>query len=81
MARTGSILGELDIAEPAPRASGLPVIQRALSAHVRSRVNGSAGTIAAFASGDRGAITQVGDDVMRAAGLPIRVKTRSNWRA
>ncbi|MEO0906439.1 MAG: ComEC/Rec2 family competence protein [Pseudomonadota bacterium] len=70
LAGTGSILGELDIVEPAPRASGLPAIQRALSAHVRSRVDGSAGTIAAaFASGDRGAITQADDDAMRDAGL------------
>ncbi len=41
-----------------------------LADHVRSRLGGSPGTIAAaFASGDRGAITQADEDAMRDAGL------------
>ncbi len=70
LAGTGSVLGELEVVEPAPRASGIAAIQRALSAHVRERVDGSAGTIAAaFASGDRGAILEEDEDAMRDAGL------------
>lgn len=67
---TGSVLGEVEVVEPAPQASGLATIQRSLSAHVREEVDGSAGTIAAaFASGDRGAISQADEDAMRDAGL------------
>lgn len=70
LAGTGSVLGDVEILEPAPQASGLKSIQRTLSAHVRGRVDGSAGTIAAaFASGDRGAISQADEDAMRDAGL------------
>jgi competence protein ComEC len=70
LAATGSVVGEVEIIEAAPQASGLAAIQRSLSGHVRSRVDGSAGTIAAaFASGDRGAITEADDDAMRDAGL------------
>ncbi|MEM7778994.1 MAG: ComEC/Rec2 family competence protein [Pseudomonadota bacterium] len=70
LAGTGSVLGEVEIVQAAPEASGLKAIQRSLSAHVRSRVDGSAGTIAAaFASGDRGSITQADDDAMRDSGL------------
>ncbi|AWW74841.1 metal-binding protein [Erythrobacter sp. KY5] len=67
---TGSVLGEVEVIEPAPQTSGIASMQRALSAHVRDRVDGSAGTIAAaFASGDRGAIAEADEDAMRDAGL------------
>ena len=67
---TGSILGGITIVKPAPQAGGIAAIQRSLSEHVRERVDGSAGTIAAaFASGDRGAIVEVDEDAMRDAGL------------
>ncbi|WP_249171921.1 ComEC/Rec2 family competence protein [Erythrobacter sp. JK5] len=70
LAATGSVIGEVSLVEPAPEASGLATIQRALSGHVRERVEGSAGTIAAaFASGDRGSITEADEDAMRDAGL------------
>ncbi len=67
---TGSVLGGVTIVEPAPEASGIAAIQRALSGHVRGQVEGSAGTIAAaFASGDRGSIVEADEDAMRDAGL------------
>ncbi len=70
LAATGSLVGAIDVVEPAPAATGIAAIQRTLSAHVRERVDGSAGTIAAaFASGDRGAIGEADEDAMRDAGL------------
>ncbi len=67
---TGSVLGEIELVDPSDQARLLPGLQRVLSSHVRSRVDGSAGTIAtAFASGDRGAIAKVDEDAMRDAGL------------
>ncbi len=70
LAATGSLVGGIEVIEPAPQASGIAAAQRALSAHVRSRIDGSAGTIAAaFASGDRGAIEEADEDAMRDAGL------------
>ncbi|MEE4206629.1 MAG: ComEC/Rec2 family competence protein, partial [Erythrobacter sp.] len=70
LAATGSMIGGLELVEPAPESFGIAPVQRALSAHVRSRVEGSAGTIAAaFASGDRGAIDRADEEAMRDAGL------------
>jgi len=70
LSATGSLVGEIEIVESAPETSGIASVQRALSAHVRERVDGSAGTIAAaFASGDRGAIDEADEDAMRDAGL------------
>lgn len=70
LAATGSAVGEIEIVEPARAATGLAAVQRWLSAHVRQRVDGSAGTIAAaFASGDRGAITEADEEAMRDSGL------------
>lgn len=70
LAGTGSVIGSVEVIEPAPPADGIAAIQRALSSHVRSQLSGSAGTIAAaFASGDRGAIGQADEDAMRDAGL------------
>ncbi|MFN3988837.1 MAG: ComEC/Rec2 family competence protein [Erythrobacter sp.] len=70
LAASGSALGEVEVITPAPQGSRLRALQRSLSAHVRARVDGSAGTIAAaFASGDRGAIDARDDAAMRDAGL------------
>lgn len=71
LAGTGSALGVAEIIEPPRDAGGsLDRIQRDLADHVRSRLDGSAGTIAAaFASGDRGAIQVADDEAMRDAGL------------
>lgn len=70
LAATGSLLGEIELLEPATNHSTIAPVQRALSAHVRERLDGSPGTIAAaFASGDRGAITTEDADAMRDAGL------------
>ncbi len=70
LAATGSLIGEIEVVELPDAEFGIPYFQRALSAHVRSRVDGSAGTIAAaFASGDRGAILKADEDAMRDAGL------------
>jgi competence protein ComEC len=68
-AATGSVIGSVRILEP-PEPSGLAAVQRRLSSHVRARLGGSPGAIAAaFASGDRGAIAQADEDAMRDAGL------------
>jgi len=70
LAATGSALGPVEIVRPSPGGEGIARIQRALSSHVRERVDGSAGTIAAaFASGDRGGIARADEDAMRDAGL------------
>jgi competence protein ComEC len=70
LAATGSLIGEVTIVEPAAQDVGVAPVQRALSEHVRARVEGSAGTIAAaFASGDRGAIAKADEEAMRDAGL------------
>ncbi|MCB2089076.1 MAG: ComEC/Rec2 family competence protein [Sphingomonadaceae bacterium] len=67
---TGSVMGEIEIVEPAVGGGVLARLQRSLSGHVRARLDGSAGTIAAaFASGDRGGIAQADEEAMRDAGL------------
>ncbi len=71
LAATGSLVGEIEIVEPAPREGAwLARVQRSLSAHVRGQLGGSPGTIAAaFASGDRGAIALADEEAMRDSGL------------
>ncbi len=70
LAATGSALSPVEIVRPSPGGEGIARIQRSLSSHVRERVDGSAGTIAAaFASGDRGGIARADEDAMRDAGL------------
>ncbi len=67
---TGSVLGKVTVLEPAQRGGFIGKVQRALSAHVRSQLDGSPGAIAAaLASGDRGAIAEADDEAMRDAGL------------
>lgn len=70
IAATGAALGEITVVRPAPEGGGLEDVQRALSAHVRAQLPGSAGAIAAaYASGDRGAISEADEEAMRNSGL------------
>ncbi len=70
LSATGSIIGQIEVVELPQAEFGISTIQRSLSQHVRSQVEGSPGTIAAaFASGDRGAIAEADEDAMRDAGL------------
>ncbi len=70
LSATGTMVGKLEVIRPAEGSGGLAVLQRSLSEHVRARVPGSPGAIAAaFASGDRGGIAEVDAAAMRDAGL------------
>lgn len=70
IATTGAALSEVTLLGAPPHRSGLEDVQRALSAHVRAQLPGSAGAIAAaYASGDRGAIAEADDEAMRNSGL------------
>jgi competence protein ComEC len=70
LAATGSALGEVELVERGRDAGTLAAAQRWISAHVQARLEGAAGTIAAaFASGDRGAISARDAAMMRDAGL------------
>jgi competence protein ComEC len=63
----GQILGPIAFAEPPPSTIGL---RARLSAHVHAQLTGSeAGIAAAFASGDRGGISENDEEAMRASGL------------
>ncbi len=67
---TGSMLGEAEVVERGDEGAIIAPIQRRLSEHVRSKLGGSAGAIAAaFASGDRGGISEADEDAMRDSGL------------
>ncbi|MCB2084906.1 MAG: ComEC/Rec2 family competence protein [Sphingomonadaceae bacterium] len=70
LSATGSVLGDIEIVEPASTSAGLAPLQRRLATHVRGQLGGSPGTIAAaFASGDRGGISEADEEAMRDAGL------------
>ena len=70
LSATGGAIGPVTVIEPGAADGSLAAIQRALSAHVRAQLGGSAGAIAAaFASGDRGGISSADEDAMRDAGL------------
>jgi competence protein ComEC len=70
LSATGSAIGPIELVEPGKAAGTLASAQRRLSDHVRERLNGSPGAIAAaFASGDRGGISQGDEEAMRNAGL------------
>ena len=70
LAATGSVAGPIELIEPPPDAAGLASLHRSLAAHVRGQVDGPAGSIAAaFASGDRGAISLSDEEAMRDSGL------------
>ncbi|WP_328598166.1 ComEC/Rec2 family competence protein [Croceibacterium salegens] len=62
--------GEVELVAPSESEAWLAPLQRRLAEHVRANLGGSAGAIAAaFASGDRGAISRDDEDAMRDAGL------------
>jgi competence protein ComEC len=70
LSATGSVLGKPEVVTPVRGGSWLGRVQRSLSRHVRERLGGTPGAIAAaFASGDRGAIATPDEDAMRDAGL------------
>jgi competence protein ComEC len=70
LAGTGTMLGEAELVQPGQERAIIAPIQRVLSSHVRSELDGSAGAIAAaFASGDRGGISDADEEAMRDAGL------------
>lgn len=70
LSATGSVLGKPRIVALVRSGSWLGEVQRSLSRHVRDRLGGTPGAIAAaFASGDRGAIATADEDAMRDAGL------------
>ena len=69
-AATGSAMGEIEVVEPAEAGGSIAKLQRRLAAHVRSQLGGSPGSIAAaFASGDRGGISEADEEAMRDSGL------------
>ncbi|MEO1647411.1 MAG: ComEC/Rec2 family competence protein [Pseudomonadota bacterium] len=70
LAATGSLLGRIEIVESSRGARPLARWRRSLSEHVQARLEGPTGAIAAaFASGDRGAISASDAEAMRDAGL------------
>ena len=70
IAATGSALSPLEIVSPGDGGGSLGQLQRRLSQHIRSQIAGSAGGIAAaFASGDRGGISETDETAMRDSGL------------
>ncbi|AKH41664.1 ComEC family competence protein [Croceibacterium atlanticum] len=70
LAATGSVNGEIQVIEAGEGGAFIANLQRRLSAHVRAELPGSSGAIAAaFASGDRGAISPMDEEAMRDAGL------------
>lgn len=70
VAATGTVLGPVTVLTLAPGDSWLARARHALADHVRSRVAGPAGGIAAaFASGDRGGIPASDEAAMRDSGL------------
>ena len=70
LAATGTVIGPVTVLRPAPPSGGIASLQRAIAEHVRAQVPGSPGAIAAaFASGDRGGITEADAAAMRDAGL------------
>jgi competence protein ComEC len=69
-AATGSVIGDIEVVKASTSSRGLPAIQRFLSGHVRGELSGSPGSIAAaFASGDRGGISEADEEAMRDSGL------------
>lgn len=70
LAATGSAVGPVTAIELSSKGQGVRETQRSLADHVRSRLPGSEGAIAAaFASGDRGGISEADEQAMRDSGL------------
>ena len=69
-AATGSLVGDIEVIKAGGSGGTLPVLQRRISSHVREQLGGSPGSIAAaFASGDRGGISEADEEAMRDSGL------------
>ena len=67
---TGTAIEPVQVLSPGKQGGGIRAIQLNLSRHVRDRLEGSGGGIAAtLASGDRGAIADADAEAMRDAGL------------
>lgn len=67
---TGSVIGPVDVMEPARGGRRLASVRNDLSAHIRDSLPGSAGGIAAaLASGDQGAVSAADAQAMRDSGL------------
>ncbi|MDE1915581.1 MAG: ComEC/Rec2 family competence protein [Sphingomonadales bacterium] len=70
VAASGFALGPVHLVSPSRDDQWLAYLRRALSEHVRARVPGAAGGLAAaFASGDRGGIPLADEQAMRDSGL------------
>jgi competence protein ComEC len=70
LSATGGAIGRIAVVEPGEASGTIATTQRTLSSHVRARLDGSPGAIAAaFASGDRGGISPDDERAMRDAGL------------
>lgn len=70
LSATGSVLSEPEVLVPALADGWFDGLQKRLSDHVRERLPGNSGAIAAtLASGDRGSIAPEDDAAMRDAGL------------
>ena len=70
IAATGTVLGPLEVIEPAAGGQGLAGWRMALTRHIRSRLDqGQAGLAAALATGDRGGIADADAVAMRDSGL------------
>lgn len=70
LAATGKVVGPIAVLRPGEGGGWLGRAQAGLSRHVRERLDGSPGTIAAaLASGDQGAIAEADETAMRDAGL------------
>ena len=70
LAATGGASGPVAVLRAAPESGVIARMQRNLAEHVRTRLGGSSGAIAAaLASGDRGAIAPEDEEAMRDAGL------------
>lgn len=70
LSATGTMVGPLTIVDAADSQGDIAGIQRSLAGHVKAQVPGSPGAIAAaFASGDRGGISEADEAAMRDSGL------------
>ncbi|MFN2100604.1 ComEC/Rec2 family competence protein [Altererythrobacter sp. MF3-039] len=70
LSATGTVLGPIELTRASEDESWLAQVQRRLSHHVREQMSGSPASIAAaFASGDRGAISDADEEAMRDSGL------------
>ncbi|MDE2562484.1 MAG: ComEC/Rec2 family competence protein [Sphingomonadales bacterium] len=70
LAATGSVLGKAQVLVPSRGGNVWRAWQHSLATHVRARLPGAAGGLAAtFASGDRGGIPNADQEAMRDAGL------------